>query len=128
VNIPRELQYTKDHEWVKLVGKRATIGITDFAQSQLGDVVFVEVQAIGTKVKLGKAFSMIESVKVVSDIYAPFTGVIVEVNEPLADTPEIINQDPYGAGWIAVIELAEEAKLDELLNSTAYATMVEEEG
>lgn len=128
MNIPAELKYTKEHEWVRLGGNRVVIGITDYAQFQLGDVVFIEVPAMGARVTAGQSISVVESVKAVSDIYAPVGGVIVEVNESLADAPETLNQDPYGAGWIAVIELEEGAALDGLMDSEAYGKVVAEGG
>jgi glycine cleavage system H protein len=128
MNIPAALKYTHDHEWIKVEGNRVTVGITDFAQSSLGDVVFIEVPVKGTEVTVGKAFSVVESVKAVSDIYAPLSGVVVEVNDALADAPEIVNQDPYGAGWIAVIEIAAGTDLSGLLNNEAYAKVVAEGG
>ncbi len=128
MNIPVELKYTKEHEWIRLEGNRAVVGITDFAQMQLGDVVFIEVPAVGTRITSGQSFSVIESVKAVSDIYAPVSGVIVEVNESLADAPETINQDPYGTGWIAVIEMDEGAALDGFLDSESYGKIVAEGG
>jgi glycine cleavage system H protein len=128
MNIPAELKYTRDHEWVKVEGNLVTVGITDFAQSSLGDVVFIEVPAKGTGVTVGKAFSVVESVKAVSDIYAPLAGVVVKVNDALGDAPEIVNQDPYGNGWIAVIEIAEGTDLSKLLDSHAYAKIVAEGG
>lgn len=128
MNIPAELKYTKEHEWVRLEGRRAVVGITDYAQSQLGDVVFIEIPVIGTRVSAGQSFSVVESVKAVSDIYAPVGGIIVEVNESLADAPEAVNQDPYGDGWIAAIELEEGADPDGLLDSEAYAKVVAEGG
>jgi glycine cleavage system H protein len=127
VNTPKELKYTGDHEWVRLEGSRAVVGITDFAQSQLGDVVFVEVPEPGTAVTAGSGFSVVESVKAVSDIYAPLSGTVVEVNEALSDTPEAVNQDPYGAGWIAVIEITDRSELDQLLDSTEYEKLAAEE-
>ena len=128
MNFPKELRYSKEHEWVRVEGKRAVVGITDFAQGQLGDVVFVEVPAMGTAVTVGQTFSVVESVKAVSDIYAPVSGTIVEVNEALGDTPEDVNSDPYGAGWIAVIELADSAEVDGLLTSEAYEALTAEGG
>lgn len=127
MNTPKELKYTGDHEWVRLEGSRAVVGITDFAQSQLGDVVFVEVPEPGTAVTAGSGFSVVESVKAVSDIYAPLSGTVVEVNEALSDTPEAVNQDPYGAGWIAVIEITDRSELDQLLDSTEYEKLAAEE-
>ena len=124
MNIPQNLKYSKEHEWVKLEGTRATIGITDFAQSQLGDVVFVEVPEIDKKVKAGDGLAVVESVKAVSDIYAPLAGSVVEINENLGDAPEAVNQDPYGEGWIAVLEIADETELEGLLDAAAYAAFV----
>lgn len=126
MNIPKELKYSKDHEWVRVEGKRAIVGIDDYAQSQLGDVVFVELPEIGSDIACGEGFSVVESVKAVSDIYAPVSGKIIEVNERLADTPECINEDPYGQGWIAVIELTDTSELDKLLDSEAYERLLEE--
>ena len=128
MKIPAELKYSKDHEWVKVEGNKAKIGITDYAQSQLGDVVFVEVPTVDTHVAVGAGFSVVESVKAVSDIYAPVSGVIVEVNEGLADTPEIINEDPYGEGWLVVVEIENEADLGELLSSEEYEKLIAEGG
>lgn len=127
MNTPKKLKYTKDHEWVRLEGNRAVVGITDFAQSQLGDVVFVETPEVGSEVSAGSGFSVVESVKAVSDIYAPLSGTVVEVNETLADTPEAVNQDPYGEGWIAVIEISGNGELDDLLDSEAYEKLAAEE-
>ena len=123
MNFPKELRYSREHEWVRVEGNRVTVGITDYAQSQLGDVVFVEIPAVGGAVAAGKTFSVVESVKAVSDIYAPVSGSIVAVNEELADTPEVVNSDPYGKGWIAVIELANPAEINELMDSDAYAQL-----
>lgn len=128
MNIPKELKYSKDHEWVSVEGNMATIGITDYAQSQLGDVVFVELPEIGAEVAAGAGLSVVESVKAVSDIYAPISGKVVTVNEALADAPETVNQDPYGEGWIAKIEITNQAELDELLDSEAYEQLVAEGG
>lgn len=128
MNFPKELKYSREHEWVRVEGNRATVGITDFAQSQLGDVVFVEIPAIGTVVSVGKTFSVVESVKAVSDIYAPVSGTIVAVNDELADVPETVNGDPYDQGWIAVIELSNPSELDDLLDSDAYEQLAAEGG
>ena len=127
MNIPKELKYSKDHEWVRVKGNTAVVGITDFAQSQLGDVVFVELPELDGQVTVGSGFSVVESVKAVSDIYAPVTGKVSKINDALADTPEVVNEDPYGAGWIAVIEVTDPASLNELLDSEAYAKLVAEE-
>lgn len=128
MNIPKELKYSKDHEWVKVEGKVAIIGVTDFAQSQLGDVVFVELPDESGTVKVGDGFSVIESVKAVSDIYAPVSGKIVKVNQALTDAPDLINQEPYGEGWIVVIEMSDSSELDDLLDSDAYVQLVAEGG
>lgn len=128
MNIPAELKYSKDHEWVAIDGRKVKIGITDFAQSQLGDVVFIELPVIGRTVSVGEAFSVVESVKAVSDIYSPVSGVVVEVNEALNDAPEVVNQDAYGEGWIAIIELSEGADLSELMDSAAYEKLTAEGG
>lgn len=128
MNFPKELKYSREHEWVRVEGNRATVGITDFAQSQLGDVVFVEIPAIGTVVTVGKTFSVVESVKAVSDIYAPVSGTVVAVNDELADVPETVNSDPYGQGWIAVIELSNPSELDALLDSETYEQLAAEGG
>lgn len=128
MNIPKDLRYTEEHEWVKVEGNIATIGITDFAQSQLGDVVFVELPEAGTEVAAGAGLSVVESVKAVSDIYAPVAGKVVAGNEELADAPEKVNQDPYGNGWIAKIEITGEAELGTLLDCEAYEKLVAEGG
>jgi len=120
VKIPQELEYSLDHEWIRVEDNRATIGITDFAQSQLGDILFVEVPTIGEITAVGNTFAVIESVKAVSYIYAPVSGVIVAVNTALTDAPEVVNQDPYGQGWIVVIEMTDRRQLTQLLNSTEY--------
>lgn len=127
MNIPKELQYSRDHEWIRVEGNTVVVGITDFAQSQLGDVVFVEVPEVGVQVTVGSGFSVVESVKAVSDIYAPVTGKVIEVNGALTDAPEAVNEDPYGAGWIAVIELTDPDGLSELLDSENYEKVVAEE-
>jgi glycine cleavage system H protein len=121
---PKELRYSREHEWIKVSGKRAIVGITDFAQKELGDVVFVELPAAGDPVTQGGEFAVVESVKAVSEIYAPVSGTVVEVNQGLADQPETINQDPYGEGWIAVIELSDPLELENLLSAEDYATFV----
>lgn len=125
---PVELKYSRDHEWVKIEGTRVRVGITDYAQSQLGDVVFVEVPTVDSKIAVGAGFSVVESVKAVSDIYAPVGGVIVEVNETLTDAPEIMNEDPYGEGWLVVIEIADPADLNQLLSSDEYEKLIAEGG
>jgi len=124
---PSELRYSEEHEWLKLEeGNRARIGITEFAQKELGDVVFVELPEEGTVVNAGDSFAVVESVKAVSDIYAPVSGKVVEVNDALNDSPELINEDPYGEGWIAVIEVSDVAEIDSLLTAEQYQQLVEE--
>lgn len=127
MKIPAGLLYSNDHEWIKVENGKATIGITDFAQDQLGDVVFVEVPEVGTELTAGAGLSTIESVKAVSDVYSPVSGKVVEANEELADAPQTINEDAYGAGWIAVIELADESELKDLLDAAAYEKLLSEE-
>ena len=128
MQFPTNLKYSKEHEWVRLEGNKAVVGITDFAQSQLGDVVFVELPTLGAVAVAGKRFSVVESVKAVSDIFAPVNGTVVEINETLNDAPEKVNQDPYGKGWIAVLELTDAAGLTELMDSEAYAAQVAKGG
>ncbi|WP_094604478.1 Glycine cleavage system H protein [Sporomusa silvacetica DSM 10669] len=128
MNIPKELKYSQDHEWVKVEGDTATIGITDYAQSQLGDVVFVELPEDGAELAVGAGLSVVESVKAVSDVYTPISGKIIAGNESLADAPELVNQDPYGEGWIAKIEITDSAELANLLDSEAYEQLVAEGG
>jgi len=119
-NVPEGLRYTKDHEWAKLEGKRARIGITDFAQDQLTDVVYVELPPIGNTVKQGEPIGTVESVKAVSEIFSPITGKVVEVNKALTEKPELVNKDPYGEGWMVVVETAEPAQATALMDAAAY--------
>ncbi|MGL5515158.1 MAG: glycine cleavage system protein GcvH [Sporomusa sp.] len=125
MNIPKELKYTKNHEWVKIEGSKVTIGVTDFAQSQLGDIVFVELPEVAAEISSGSSFAVIESVKAVSDIYAPLSGEVIEINEMLSDAPETVNQDCYGAGWIVTLEISDQSQLSELLDSEDYAKLLE---
>jgi glycine cleavage system H protein len=125
MNIPDDLRYSTDHEWAKLEDGKVRIGITDYAQDALGDVVYVDVPAVGTAVKLNDSFSEVESTKSVSDIFAPVAGIIVEVNEGLGDAPERLNEDPYGDGWIAVIEPTDAAEFEALLDADAYRALIE---
>ncbi|MGD9702690.1 MAG: glycine cleavage system protein GcvH [Acidimicrobiia bacterium] len=124
MNVPGDLRYSADHEWIAIDGNRARVGITDYAQDALGDVVYVQVPEVGTTVTSGQSFSEVESTKSVSDIYAPVGGTIVEVNGTLADAPEQVNRDPYGAGWLCVIEMAEPSELEALLDAAAYQALV----
>jgi len=119
--------YTSDHEWLAIDGDVATVGITDYAQSQLGDVVFVELPKVGRTLKKTEAAAVVESVKAASDVYSPVTGKVVEVNAALSDKPETINEDAYGDGWIFVIEAEEPEQLNELLDPDAYAELLEDE-
>ena len=125
MNIPAELRYSTDHEWVRIEGTTATIGITEYAQDALGDVVFVEVPDPGLAVAAGESFSEVESTKSVSDIYAPITGSIAEVNSALESQPELLNSDPYGAGWICRIELSDPSELEGLMDAEAYRALTE---
>jgi glycine cleavage system H protein len=125
MNFPDDLRYSTDHEWVRIEGNRVRVGITDYAQDALGDVVFVDVPTIGDELEPNQAFSEVESTKSVSDIFAPIAGVVVEVNDDLDGAPERLNDDPYGDGWICVIEVADEAELDELMDAEAYRALVE---
>ncbi len=122
--IPSELRYTKDHEWARVEGKRATVGITDHAQSELTDVVYVELPKAGKAVKAGEVLGTVESVKAVSEIFAPLGGKVVEVNKALEDTPEVVNQDPYGKGWMVVLEVAEPGEAKGLLDAAAYRKLI----
>jgi glycine cleavage system H protein len=125
MNIPAELRYSSDHEWVKVDGDTVTIGITEYAQDALGDVVFVELPEAGRTVSVGDSFSEVESTKSVSDIYAPVSGTISGVNDVLESQPELLNSDPYGAGWICRITLTDAAELDSLMDAEAYRTLTE---
>ena len=126
MNVPDDLRYTSDHEWVKLEGNRARIGITDYAQDALGDVVFVQLPEPGATAAAGESISEVESTKSVSDIYAPLSGTIAEINSELVDSPQRLNEDPYGEGWIAVIELSDTAGVDQLLDADAYRKLIED--
>jgi glycine cleavage system H protein len=123
MNLPKELKYSEEHEWAKLDGNRVTIGITDFAQSELGDIVFVELPEAGDEVEAGSSFGTVESVKTVSELYAPISGKVVEVNGELSDSPELINEGPYEGGWMIVVEMSDPAELDQLLTPEKYIEM-----
>jgi len=127
MNFPEGLRYSKEHEWVAVDGGRARVGITDFAQDALGDVVFVQLPDVGAAVSAMSSIAEVESTKSVSDIYAPVGGTVVEVNGGLESTPEQLNQDPYGDGWIFVIEMSEPSEIDSLLDAAAYRSLVEEQ-
>jgi glycine cleavage system H protein len=123
--IPADLRYLDSHEWVRESGGTARIGISDFAQDELGDVVFVELPSVGDEISAGEDFAVVESIKAVSDIYAPVSGEVTEVNEVLLDEPELINEEPYGDGWLVAVELADAGELDDLLDADAYADQIE---
>jgi glycine cleavage system H protein len=127
MNFPEDLKYTREHEWCRVKGNRAIVGITDHAQDALGDIVYLELPEVGEEVKKGETFGVVESTKAVSDLFAPVSGKVVEVNGPLADAPETINEDPYEEGWMIQIEIADPADLKDLLEPAAYRKFVEEE-
>jgi len=127
MNVPPDLHYTKDHEWIRVEGDAAVIGITDFAQDSLGDVVFVELPSVGTKVTRGATFGVVESNKSVSDLFAPVAGEVIAVNERLAEQPELVNQSPYDQGWMIRLRIVAPADLDGLLDAAAYGSHVASE-
>jgi glycine cleavage system H protein len=124
--VPQDLRYTKDHEWVRLAGDSATVGITQFAADQLGDIVFVELPAVGTSVTALATFGVVESVKAVSDMFSPLSGNVLETNAALAGQPELVNGDPYGAGWMLKLSVADTTQLDDLLDPAAYDQLIAE--
>lgn len=124
MKFPSNLRYTKDHEWVKLEGDTATVGITDFAQKELGDIVYVEVETIGKKLNAGEVFGTVEAVKTVSDLYLPVSGTIKELNPELAKSPELVNDDPYDKGWMIKMKVQNAADIETLLDAKAYEAMV----
>ncbi len=125
---PDDLVYTKDHEWVRVDGDRGTVGITDHAGQQLGDVVYVELPAVGTSFQAHSPFGSVESVKAVSELFMPITGDVLEANSVLADKPEVVNTDPYGEGWMIVVSIADRSQIDSLLSAAEYEDYVKEEG
>ena len=125
MNVPDELLYSSDHEWIQIAGNRARMGITDFAQDALGDVVYVQVPDIGVTLTHGQSFSEVESTKSVSDIYAPVSGVVVEVNAALGSDPAAVNNDPYGGGWICVIEMSDPSQTTQLIDAVSYRALTE---
>jgi glycine cleavage system H protein len=128
MEIKAELKYTKGHEWVRVEGAAVAVGITDYAQARLGEVVFVDLPEVGFAVSAGVSLMVVESVKAVSDVYAPVSGIIAQVNETLVDQPELLNEDPYGRGWLAVLQLTAASEIDQLLDSAAYGALVAGEG
>jgi glycine cleavage system H protein len=127
MEFPEDLKYSKEHEWILVEGNVATIGITDYAQEQLGDIVFVELPAVGDKVSKDDAFCVVESVKAVSDVYAPVSGAVVEVNDDLPDSPEMLNEDPYGDGWMVKVEMNDAEDLADLMTAAEYEEYVAQE-
>lgn len=127
MNIPNELKYTKDHEWVRLEGNVATVGITEYAQDQLGDIVYVDIESIDDSVEAGETFGSVEAVKTVADLYMPVAGTVIEANEALEDQPELVNQDPYGEGWMVKVEVEDVAAVADLLSAEAYQALISAE-
>jgi glycine cleavage system H protein len=127
MEVPKDLRYTNEHEWLKVDGTKGVIGITHFAQDQLGDVVFVEVPAVGTELAAENTFGVVESVKTVSDLYAPIAGKVVAVNKDLEANPELVNQDPYGKGWMIEVELSDAAQAEGLLSAADYEAFIKEQ-
>lgn len=125
MNIPTELKYTKDHEWVKIDGDTVTIGITDFAQSELGDIVYVDVDTLDDTLDSDEVFGSVEAVKTVSDLIMPLSGEVIEFNEGLEDEPELVNKDPYGEGWMIKVTLSDTSQLEDLLDAEAYKNLVQ---
>ena len=126
MNFPNDVKYTKEHEWIRLEGDVAYVGITDYAQEQLGDIVFVDIQTVGETLAANEVFGTIEVVKTISDLFLPVSGEILEQNEALADQPELVNQDPYGEGWLIKIKPAADADFDSLLDAEAYKALINE--
>jgi glycine cleavage system H protein len=124
MNIPASLKYTKDHEWVKIEGTTATVGITDFAQRELGDIVYVEIETEGDEIAFGEVFGTVEAVKTVSDLFMPLSGTITEVNSELVGSPELVNQDPYDKGWMIKLTLSNESEVGELLSAEDYKVLI----
>ena len=124
MNIPSELKYTKDHEWIQVEGTIATIGITDFAQGELGDIVYVDVDTLDDTVSEGEVFGSVEAVKTVSDLFMPLTGEVIEFNDALEDDPELVNSDPYNKGWMIKIKFTDNSQLEDLLDAAAYESLV----
>lgn len=124
MQVPQQFRYSSDHEWVSVSGNRAKVGITDYAQDALGDVVYVQVPSVGDTVAAGQSFGEVESTKSVSDVYAPVSGTVVAVNEALSGTPELLNSDPYGDGWLCEIEMSDASQVDGLLDAAAYQALI----
>ncbi|WP_209125016.1 glycine cleavage system protein GcvH [Alkalihalobacillus sp. BA299] len=127
MNLPKELKYSEEHEWVKVDGNKVHVGITDFAQSELGDIVFVELPEVGDEITADEPFGSVESVKTVSELYAPVSGKVVEINEELDDAPELVNESPYEKAWMIVVELSDVSELDNLMTAEKYEEMISED-
>ena len=125
MNLPENLKYTKDHEWIKIEGDILTIGITDFAQTELGDIVYVDVDTLDDEVEVNEVFGSVEAVKTVSDLFMPMTGEVIEFNEALEDAPELVNSDPYGEGWMIKVKASELSQIEDLLDASTYKTLVQ---
>jgi glycine cleavage system H protein len=125
MNIPKELKYTKDHEWVRIDGDIATIGVTDFAQGELGDIVFVEIEAVEETLETEEVFGSVEAVKTVSDLFMPIAGEVLEFNEALESDPELVNSDPYGEGWMIKVKISDVSELENLLSDEAYSNLIQ---
>ena len=124
MKIPEDLKYTKDHEWVRVEGNVATVGVTDFAQSELGDIVFVEIETLDEELKKEEVFGSVEAVKTVSDLFMPIGGTVIEINENIESSPELVNSDPYGEGWMIKIEINEASDIENLLTAKAYSDLI----
>ena len=125
MNLPKELKYTKEHEWIKVDGNIATIGITDFTQGELGDIVYIEIDSIGNELNVSEIFGTVEAVKTVSDLFMPIKGTVLEINSNIESTPEIVNEDPYDKGWIIKIEISENRDIENLLSADDYRKMID---
>ncbi|MBP6609995.1 MAG: glycine cleavage system protein GcvH [Paludibacter sp.] len=124
MSVPANLKYTKDHEWLRMEGEFAYVGVTDYAQSELGEIIFVEVETVGESLKEGEVFGTVEAVKTVSELFLPVDGQILEMNEELADKPELVNEDPYGKGWMVKMSISDISQLDTLLSAEAYESLL----
>ena len=125
MNLPENLKYTKDHEWIQIDGDILTIGVTDFAQSELGDIVYVDVDTLDDVVEVNEVFGSVEAVKTVSDLFMPMTGEVIELNEELEDAPELVNSDPYGKGWMIKVKASDLSQIEDLLDASAYKELVQ---
>ncbi len=124
MNIPADLHYTNDHEWIRVNGNKATVGISDFAQSELGDIVFIEIETTGEQLEKGQVFGTIEAVKTVSDLFMPVSGTVLKINDKINDSPDLVNKDPYGDGWLIEIEVDDLQQVNELLDAEAYNRLI----